>query len=141
MGRKLAGFVTVGALVFASTAIAGSYELEGDFGDSHPDSAVTAKIQMSDGRPALFKNFEFSKLLAECADGTGALISGESGRPTEIFERNGRLHFETKLAEGGSKAQVRGRVSRSGKRASGKVEYGGNVSGGCEAEARFKLKR
>jgi hypothetical protein len=140
MGRKLAAFVIVGSLVFASVAVAKSYELEGDFGDAHPDSEVVAKVRMLDGAPGLVKLFDFSGLIAECEDGMEALISGESTRPAEIVERNGKLRFEAKLAEGGSKAQVFGKVSRRGKSANGRIEYGTSGHGGCEAKARFKLK-
>ena len=141
MGRKLAALVTVGTLAFAASAEAKSYSLEGDLGDSHPDSEVSAKVQMGDGGPVLFKAFEFSGLVAECENGATAEISGESGRPAEIVERNGKLRFEAELAEGGSKAVVFGRVSRSGKSANGRIEYGTSGQGGCEAKARFELER
>ncbi len=142
MGRKLSALVTVGALAFASAAYAKSYELEGDFGDSHPGSEVTAKVQVRDGQPPLVKTFEFSGLLAECEQTPSAAISGDSGRPAEIVKRpSGKLRFEIELTEAGSTASVRGKVSRSGKAVSGTIDYVGKASSGCEAEADFELER
>jgi hypothetical protein len=142
MGRKLSALVTVGVLAFTSAAYAKSFELEGDFGDSHPGSEVTAKVQIRGGQPTLVKVFEFSGLLAECEGAPGATVSGDSSRPAEIVERpSGKLRFEIRLIEEDSAARVDGKVSRSGKALSGTIDYSGEAGGGCEAEADFELER
>ncbi len=141
MARKVIALVTAGALVFASAAIATSYELRGDFGKAHPDSRVTAEVQVRGGVPTRVKTFEFRGLLAECADGSEVEVSGELGRPAELVEKGARFKFEAKLVDGGSKAEVRGRVSPTGKAATGTIAYSGKVAGGCEVEARFELER
>ncbi len=140
MGRKLSALVTVGALVLASAAIAKSYELEGDLGEAHPSSEVTSQVQVRDGASTLVKTFKFSGLLAKCEDGSIVSVSGESGRPAEIVERNGRRRFETELTRRRSEADVHGHVSRSGKRLKGEIEFV-SEGNGCEADARFELTR
>ena len=140
MGRKVTAFVTAGALVLASVAMAKSYELEGDLGEAHPDSEVTSTVQVRGGVPTQLKTFEFAGLLAECSGDSELEVSGESGRPTKVVRKGTRFKFETELTEGGSTAAVRGRVSRSGKASQGRIEYS-EADGDCEAEARFELER
>jgi hypothetical protein len=140
MGRKLAGIAVVVALAIPTAALAKPANYEGEF-KRHPDSVVTAKLQVRNGAPTLLKRFEFSGLVADCEDGTAVEVAGDTNEPAELERRGNKYRFETEIGEGASALEVVGKVSASGRKIKGRAEYETKARGGCEAEARFVLKR